>query len=782
MKYFTLLLCLVSFTILAQKKAYNPEESDHELYEYGTYVKVDHHDYTIDEIIKNQTLKFSPLTNDNHSEGFTCSSYWVKFSLYNSSDYPNTYFLETGRPITDVADLYQVSDSGIQKFRSGDQIPFNERQVAHRSTVFKIELPPKIQQDFYLHLKSDGETINIPLYLRDTEEFMFVESKQQLFFGVFYGLLCFAGLIYMFFYFSMKEKSFLYYGFYVFSIVFLQAALDGFVFQYIIPHGGYLNSRMVMIAAVSSNLFLLKYCEHFLKIKTELPQVQKFFNIIYGVLALVFVMIFITPKSLEYTYPIANLNGLISLIFLLGILFVMYYKGIKIDYYFSIGVFFLVIGLLGFVMNNLSLLPNNFYTLNSAKFGAGLEVVFLSLSMTNLIRMLRMENENSQNIALQKSEEISQLKSFFMSNISHELRTPINAIRGIASHLLEKGTFSQHREDYEMINNASLSLLSSVNDILDFEKIEKNKLVLRLETFNPLVLLNQISLNWKYEAEKKGLIYTFDMGVNIPLKVHGDTERFIQIINNVLSNAVKFTVSGSIDFKLRCSLLPGGQTRFSFTVTDTGVGMGEDKKNNAFDSFNQMSLNDKRRFGGIGLGLTIVKHLVVLFQGRIHIESSIGEGTSVFIDLPLQAVSVNEVDLLSVENQKPLRVLIVEDNKMNQLVLVKLLSRHKNLKYTLAENGQVAIDLLTQKVYDIILMDLQMPIMDGFEATKIIRSGILGENVSSVPIIVITADATQETHNRVLNLGINDYLIKPVSSSLLSEKINACFDTDLNIV
>jgi len=231
MKYFTLLLCLVSFTVLAQKKAYNPEESNHELYEYGTYVKVDHHDYTIDEIIKSETLKFTPLTNDNHSEGFTCSSYWVKFSLYNSSDYPNTYFLETGRPITDVANLYQVSDLGIQKFRSGDQIPFNERQVEHRSTVFRIELPPKIQQDFYLYLKSDGETINIPLHLRDTEEFMFVESKQQLFFGIFYGLLCFAGLIYLFFYFSMKEKSFLYYGFYVFSIVFLQADLDGFVFQ-----------------------------------------------------------------------------------------------------------------------------------------------------------------------------------------------------------------------------------------------------------------------------------------------------------------------------------------------------------------------------------------------------------------------------------------------------------------------------------------------------------------------------------------------------------------------
>ena len=782
MKYFTLLLCLVCFSLHAQENAYNPEESKGELYEYGTYVKVDHHDYKIDEIINNETLNFIPLTSDNHSEGFTCSSYWVKFSLYNSSDYPKIYFLETGRPITDVADLYQVSASRIQKFRSGDQIPFNERQVAHRATVFRLELPSAIQQDFYLHLKSDGETINIPLHIRDTEEFMFLESKQQLFFGIFYGLLCFAGLIYLFFYFSMKEKSFLYYGFYVSSIVFLQAALDGFVFQYIIPEGGYLNSRMVMIAAVSSNFFLLKYCEHFLKIKTQLPRVKTFFKITYAVLALVFVMIFITPKSLEYTYPLANLNGLISLIFLLTILFIMYYKGIKVDYYFSIGIFFLVIGLLGFIMNNLSLLPNNFYTLNSAKFGAGLEVVFLSLSMTNLIRMLRMENENSQNVALQKSEEISQLKSFFMSNISHELRTPINAIRGISGHLLEKETLSEHREDYEMINNASLSLLSSVNDILDFEKIEKDKLVLRIETFNPLVLLNQISLNWKSEAEKKGLIYTFDAGDNIPLKVHGDTERFIQIINNVLSNAVKFTVSGRIDFKLRCTLQPSGQTRFSFTVTDTGVGMGEDKKNNAFDSFNQMSLNDKRRFGGIGLGLTIVKHLVVLFQGRIHIESSIGEGTSVFIDLPLEAVSVSKVDLLPVENQKLLRVLIVEDNKMNQLVIVKLLSKHKNIRYTLSENGQQAIDLLTQQVYDVILMDLQMPIMDGFEATKIIRSGILGETVSGIPIIAVTADKMQETHQRVLNLGMNDYMTKPIDGNMLLEKIENCFNANLKKV
>lgn len=777
----TLLFSLLSIGLYAQQRAYNPDTSLKKLYNFAEFTATEKSVFSIEEIISSD-LEFKPISSENHSIGFTSGNFWTRFKLFNSGSESKTYYLQTARPITDIADLYQISENDIQKLSSGDQIPFNERQVEHRETIFKIILPPKSTQQFYLHLASDGETINIPLDLYSELDFWLMNYKQQLFLGLFYGLLFLAGIIYLFFYTSLKEKTFLYYGLYVFSIALMQGALDGFIFQYVFPNGGFINSRAVMIAALSSNFFLLKYCEYFLKVKTRTPKTYYVFKGIYILIVVLFVMVFYSKRTLELAYPIANLNGLISLVFILSTLFIIRYKKIKIDPYFSIGIFFLVIGLLGFVMNNLSLLPNNFYTLNSAKFGSGFEVIFLSLSMTNLIKKLRMEKEKSQALALKKSEEISKLKTYFMSNMSHELRTPINAIMGIAENQIEKSKSNDSRENFEIIKNASLSLLSNVNDILDFEKIEKKELKLRKEEFNPSIILNQISSNWKLEAEKKGLSYTFEMDYNIPPRVKGDKERFVQIINNILNNAVKFTLNGGIHLKLSCTQQPNDLSHFSFVISDTGIGMSSDMKENIFDSFNQMKQDDKRQFGGIGLGMTIVKYLVELFEGNISIESKENSGTRIFVELPLEIVNKPNEETFFKANQKSLlKVLVVEDNVMNQMIMRKLLGSMSNINFVVVLNGQEAIEILKKDAFDVVLMDLQMPVMDGYEATKIIRSGTLGQVIGNIPIIAVTADAMQETRQKVLDIGMNDYMTKPITKELLMEKINYCCKPKLQI-
>jgi len=773
MKRFLLLTLLFSISLYAQDDVYNPQKSKGDLYEYAEFTNAGHLDLSISEVTQNTSLNYNSLESDNYSVGFTSDNYWVRFKLINSNKETETYYLETARPITDVADLYQISDVDTKYFKSGDQIPFKNKQVKHRSTIFRITLPPNKIQQIYINLKSDGETINIPLKLYDESSFWMINYNQQLFLGLFYGLLLLAGIIYLFFYSSLREKAFLYYGIYVFSICFMQAALDGLINQYFFSSSGYINSRLVLITALFSNFFLLKYCEHFLQVHKHLGKFKKAYNIAYGIIAIVFILLFINTKTLEIAYPISNINGLFSLILILTTIFTMRFKRIKIDPYFSIGIVFLVIGLFGFVMNNLSLLPNNFYTLNSAKFGSGFEVIFLSLSMTNLIRKLRVDKEKSQGEALEKSEEISELKTYFMSNMSHELRTPINAIMGIAEDELDKQKDKEVKEAFEIIKNASLSLLSNVNDIIDFEKIENNKLTLTFEEFNPALKLKQISSNWEAEANKKGLDYKFELDNKIPETILADAKRFIQIINNVLANAIKFTEKGSIYFKVLCIEQPDKTCRFSLIITDTGVGMNERSKNNVFDSFNQMRLNHKRTHGGIGLGLTIVNHIVTLFNGDIKIESKLKQGTTVYIDLNLEVVSQknNSVKSLSKLNTSPIDVLVVEDNKMNQMVLCKILKSRNNISYSIANNGQEAIEALKNKTFNIILMDLQMPIMDGYEATKIIKSGALGEVIKKIPIIAVTADALEETKQCVINLGMIDYMTKPVNKDLLIEKI-----------
>ncbi|WP_299255585.1 hybrid sensor histidine kinase/response regulator [uncultured Aquimarina sp.] len=773
MKLLLLITYLLTLFSYAQKPVFDPEKSTGKLFEYAEFTNVGKSKYSIDDIIKDNLLNYESLQSENHDFGFTSDTYWLRFKLKNSSNVVKNYYLETARPVTDIVNLYEIGHL-IKEQKNGDQISYNDKPIKHRQIIFKILIKPQSEKEFYIKITSDGETINLPLNLYNESAFINNNYKQQLFLGLFYGVLILAGFIYLFFFTSLKNKAFLYYGIYVFSIALMQAALDGFVHQYFLPNGGYLNSRMVLISALLSNYFLLKYCEYFLNVRLYLPGYLRLYKIIYGVLAVLFVMLFISSKTLELVYPISNFNGLLSLILIITTVFTISFKKISVDTYFSIGIFFLVIGLLGFVLNNLGLLPTNFYTLNSSKFGSGFEVVFLSLSMTNLLRILREQKEASQKLALKKSEEVSELKTFFMSNMSHELRTPINAIMGVVeTELANKTNTIEEQEKYQTIRNASISLLSNVNDILDFEKIEKSEIRLKNEVFNPSIILNQISKNWELEALKKGLDYRLEIKSEIPTRVTGDEDRLLQIINNVLSNAIKFTNTGTIILKITCSSQANDISLFSFQVSDTGIGIHEKNKDILFNSFNQMRLNHKRQFGGIGLGLTIAKHLINLFGGNIKIESKLNKGTDVFIEIPLKEIRDAEVDLKLNRNilGKPLHILVVEDNKLNQMVMSKHLESFTSVSFSVVENGKEAIDILQIETYDLVLMDLQMPIMDGYEATELIRSGTLGNAISNIPIIAVTADAMEETRQHVLDIGMNDYMTKPVKRDLLLKKI-----------
>lgn len=772
MKQFLLVTYFIGLNLFAQNKVFNTENSKGQLYEYASFTNTGNKNLNIQDVLTNNSLVYNKLDTDNHSLGFTSNNYWVKFKIKNNSDNYKSFYLETARPITDVANLYQIHLNNINIFKSGDKIPTTEKQVKHRSTIFKLNLPPNEVHQIYIHLSSDGETINVPLNLYNETEFLFKNYKQQLFLGLFYGLLFLASIIYLFFYSSLKKNTFLYYGLYVLSIGLMQSALDGLLHEYIFTEGGYLNDRLVLITALFSNLFLLQYCKSFLDVNTNLKGFNIAFKLSYGFIAFCFVLIFINDWTLKITYPLSNLNGLFSLVLILVTIFTMRYKKIKIDPFFSFGIFFLVIALLGFVMNNLSLLPNNFLTLNSAKFGSAFEVMFLSLSMTNLIRDLRLEKEKSQEEALSKSQEISQLKTYFMSNMSHELRTPINAIMGIAETELHNLKTETDRQPYEIIKNASLSLLSSVNDIIDFEKIEKNELQLEYSEFNPKLKIKQISNNWKAEALKKGLQYNLEMSSDIPSTAYSDEKRFIQIINNVLSNAIKFTKNGSINFKVKYTKQSNNQYRFYFQISDTGIGMSSATQKTIFDSFNQMKLNHKRQFGGVGLGLTIAKRIIELYNGNIKIKSQINEGTTVNIQLLLNISDQKEISKIKILSNNNLNILVVEDNKLNQMVLSKILKTKKNITFSIANNGQEALEMLKTKHYDIILMDLQMPVMDGYETTEIIRKGGLGSKNINIPIIAVTADALTETKTVTLKSGFNDYTTKPIDKNILLEKIH----------
>lgn len=777
------LLCLIVFLFLStpsleaqfllQKS--NPEEAL-SIHSKAEYVDVGQIDVTLDQIRSIRGFQFLPMRKENRDFGFTNHNIWVRFQLKNTTEEEVNYFFETARPITDVAELFIIkSDSSITKYISGDAIPFDQRSYKVRKTIFKISLAPNELQQFYLHVKSDGEQLSMPMVLHSSENILEESSFEQFIFGFFYGILLIAAILYLFFYFAMRDRTFFFYSMYVVFIGLLQFSIDGYFYKFVTPQSGWFSLHAVIIFACFANFFLGRYAQVYLKVKDFNRFINNAFYVIYLLDLLLLLSLFFIPKALQYSYPIANGLGLLLLLLIIASQGVIFIRTQKIDRFFATGIIFLISGFIVFILKNFSVLPLSFWTENGSKLGTGLEVIFLSLSMANLIRNLKNEREELQTVALQKSEEMNELKSYFLSNISHELRTPLNAILNTAKSIAADSKDEQIQNGSQIIKYSTYSLLNSVNDILDFSKIEKNEIQLELSDFDIAKTVEHLAANFAKEAKDKGLEFTFIKGEALPQMVKGDLARMSQILQNILSNALKFTNEGFVKFKLDAQKGKNNTVQITFTVSDTGVGISKEKINSIFDSFSQDSITNKRKFGGLGLGLYIVKHLVNLQNGKIKVDSTTGLGTVVTIDLTYEAIEVKApTEVTDANNDYDLKgksILVVEDNAMNQMVIKMITKKWLNTTVDFANNGQEGVQKLIEKDYDIILMDLQMPIMDGYEATIAIRNGEAGEDKKSIPIIALTADVMETTKTRVIEIGMNKYLSKPVDKDTLFEII-----------
>ncbi len=732
--------------------------------------------FNIDEVIDNKVgLSFRALTGPNENLGFTSNNYWVKFTIVNNTGEQADYYLETGRPVTDFADLYAVNNDGeISEQHNGDALDFNKRSFNNRKCIFKIKLKDRESATYYLHLKSDGEVINLPLRLYAPDTFMAEMYLEQIVFGFFYGILLLACITYLFFYFALRERSFLYYSLYVFFIFLLQFALDGFIHQYVLTSGSGLALKSVVLFAACGSVFLGKYAESFLGVRKYFKLTTPVFNLLYLSQFIIIGWVLIASDVPAISYPLANLSGLLVLSLLLLSIAGLYLKKVRVDPFFATGIGFLVLGFVIFILNNFSLIPNSFITANSSKLGTGMEVIFLSLSMANRIRILKKEKEEMQSLALKKSEDMNELKSYFMSNMSHELRTPLNAIMGITDMMLKENLEERLIRQFEMIKYSSVGLLSCVNDIFDFGKIEKGELQLEMMRFEPLEILGQIKSNACKQANDKGLEFIYETDGELPSCLMGDPARLGQIVNNVLSNAVKFTPTGWVKFSIGATTPDNGITNLLLTISDSGVGIPKEKLNDVFEAFMQESISNKRKFGGLGLGLSIVKKLVDLHLGSIRLQSEPGKGTVCNIIIPYTVAEPEQQVSLFADfpyNLKGNRILVVEDNTVNQLLLKTILRKWEETDFDIAADGEEALFMMNKKKYDLVLMDLQMPVMDGYETTFAIRGGGAGENHVHIPIIAVTADTTEGTRYKVKEIGMDDYLTKPINQQVLYHTI-----------
>lgn len=381
----------------------------------------------------------------------------------------------------------------------------------------------------------------------------------------------------------------------------------------------------------------------------------------------------------------------------------------------------------------------------------------------------RKNYESELRQAKEKAEEASRIKQEFMAVVSHEIRTPLNAIMGMTN-LIQKTSLSPLQSDYiSTVQISADNLQGIINSILDFSKIEAGKMSLQKIPFNLKKILQNIINSNEFKAEQKGigLFLKFDEKLNVSLL--GDSIRLSQVLLNLVSNAIKFTDTGKIIIEARVVTKMNNALVVEFNVIDTGKGISPEKHKLIFESFTQEDSSISRRYGGTGLGLSISKQLVELMGGDLRVKSELGEGAtfSFVVGFPISQEPIEEAKQNNLSSNLLIgkKVLLVEDNAMNQFFAQKLLEGW-GMKVEIAQNGREGVEKFRMKYYDYILMDIQMPEMDGFQATKIIRA-----ESTKIPIIALTALVVDEEIEHFSRVGMNDYIAKPFVADELMQKL-----------
>ena len=372
--------------------------------------------------------------------------------------------------------------------------------------------------------------------------------------------------------------------------------------------------------------------------------------------------------------------------------------------------------------------------------------------------------------ARQLAEDSARIKAEFLANMSHEIRTPMNAIIGM-THLTLKTELNERQRDYlNKVQSSSRHLLGVIDDILDFSKIEAGKLQLEIRDFSLARLLEEALDQVRPRIAEKGLDVRLNIGADVPECLRGDALRLRQILLNYLSNAVKFTERGQIRLEVSLRQAGADDALLYFSVTDSGIGLSSEQQKHMFQSFQQADASTTRRFGGTGLGLAIAKQLAGLMEGQVGVQSVLGEGSHFWFEVRLQVAGSTAIDGLTAGEPfsdwraaEGTRVLLVEDNELNQQVAAELLQA-AGCGVDIAADGRQALNRLSQVRYDLVFMDMQMPVLDGLAATRLLRQL---PGLGTLPVIAMTANASQRDHDACLAVGMNDFVSKPFEPQTL---------------
>lgn len=874
---------VVSFAAHAEKQLHvDADDKQRDISPYLYWVADANNELTFEQVKNLPHDEFNQPDKYSFSKGYTSTGYWLKFNLnFNPDLFGSHWLLEIPFPLLDYVALYSPTPNGEYKVsQTGDRSPFSQRDIDTTNFVFQVE-PFQQHNTFYIHVKTQ-DSLQVPLHLWNETAFIKHTAFSHWIQGIYFGIMTVMILYNLFIYASVKERSYLFYICYISSFTICQLSLEAYSFEYLWPNNTWWANINIPLFGVLSLFFASLFAREILQSRTVLPFFDK-------------VLITIT-SSLFFTLPIillgsynagiyASLTGafvFFNLILLAGILAAL--KGNRTAIVFVIAwSIFLISGVIS-MLGMLDIVPMKYGPQAAIQIGSAIEVILLSLALADRINLIEQEKAEleaeSKRILLNANKQLAnsnRLKDEFIATISHEIRTPMNGVLGSTQLLLDTQLDYNQKTYIDTINQSGQTLLEILNNILDYSKIEADKLTIEPTEFNLEEVINECADFFS--------VISIQNRVKLFVRIHKDTPKIIksdplrvkQILLNLLSNAFKYTDRGQVVISVQ--LAKDANDLLLIEVEDSGNGLTLEQQSILFQPFVQVDSSSSREKGGTGLGLAICNKLTKLLGGEIGVRSLPGKGTTFWFTAKVEIVEqaqpllldknnvciildsgyqellitnqlqdwgvmitsrhlmkydqnltvitnenhINEVLELGVPgkniiiicnqnhesdknghrlhspitahklqqaiientqtepkslikgdlapkapNFSHLKVLAVDDNSVNRMIIKKMLSKFQ-VEADIALGGIEAIEMIQeQKVrYDLILMDIEMPIKDGYQTTEEIRNYEKLYDVDPCRIIAVSAHPMKESRGKALIAGMDDFLSKPIDQNIL---------------